>query len=130
MDPEEDIPFLVGFIKKAVLRKNPVYTTDTVLLYVMLWNSVELLELLLDEGLDIEYKNYNGASLLSMVSFNDKIELASFLLERGADPFSTDDRGKHAIDYAISTNSSCKLIKLLSDSIEVVNVKPAKKDKF
>jgi ankyrin repeat protein len=130
MDPEQKTN-LMEIIKRAFLNKNPAYTTTTVLYYALIWDSVELLELLLDEGcLDIEYKNYDGTSLLSRVSFNNKIELTSFLLERGADPLSTDNRGKYAIDYAISTNSSCKLIKLLSDSMEVVNVKPAKKDKF
>jgi ankyrin repeat protein len=56
----------------------------TPLLYACKWNNFELVKMLVEHGANVQTRDKNGSTALSMARVNGNIQIADFLLEKGA----------------------------------------------
>ena len=68
------------------------------------YGGVPLCRVLLDHGANVNAITVNGETALMLAASNEKSDLVSYLLQRGADPKIMDKSGKAALDYAKSAN--------------------------
>ncbi len=104
------------------------------LCYVMTFNNIETVKLLLDNGAQINYKVaeledsdgcYNdgiGPPLLLAVNRNKNVDMAKLLISRGADINVKDCHGRTAIFYAVDYNYT-ELAHILLDMGAEVNIR-------
>ena len=77
--------------------------------------NLEKIEVMLDSGLvDVRAKNKNGRTPLHWAIVKNSIELAVFLLDRGADVNAKDNDGWSPLHY-VSINNQIEIAKLLID---------------
>ncbi|KAL1864709.1 hypothetical protein Daus18300_007511 [Diaporthe australafricana] len=75
-----------------------------------------LVEILLDAGADMEFKNSNKQTVLSMAVYKQQTDVVKLLLERGVDVSNRDSRGWTPLLISIYYNSSTETLRLLVDS--------------
>ena len=73
----------------------------TALLYAARQNDLESAKLLLDSGAKVNENAADGSSPLLVAIINTHYALAKYLLEHGADPNATDDKGRASLYAAI-----------------------------
>ena len=61
---------------------------------------IDVVDLLLDNGADIESIDYDGARCVHIAARNGRLEILQLLLQRGAQIESLDNEGKSCIYYA------------------------------
>ncbi len=61
---------------------------------------LEVLELFLKGGMDLETQDSSGVTALMYAALNGHVEVTSFLIEEGAQVNAQDDLGRRALDYA------------------------------
>ena len=71
----------------------------------------EVVELLADNGAELDLKNDDGATALIFASRHGNAEIVKLLLEKGANPELKDNEGKTALDYAYSPEVRSLLLK-------------------
>ena len=61
----------------------------------------EIVNRLLDAGVDVNQRNFQGATALTFAATFGQLEIAEILLNRGAELDVRDVRGKSPIDHAV-----------------------------
>uniref|UniRef100_A0A0G4HHJ5 Uncharacterized protein n=1 Tax=Chromera velia CCMP2878 TaxID=1169474 RepID=A0A0G4HHJ5_9ALVE len=69
-------------------------------------DNVEIAELLLSHGADIEVREIQGVTVLHMAALYGSVRVARVLLERGADVSAVDDTGRTALHWSVETRDS------------------------
>jgi len=72
----------------------------------------ELAKLLIENGANVNSRNFNGATALIFAASFGRTAIATLLLECGADPSIKDDSGNMAMDHAKMQGIS-EIVKLL-----------------
>ena len=75
--------------------------------------SIDVLAAILDAGADIEGKDERGETALASAAFMGRMDTAKFLVERGADPRSTNKDGVTPIEWA-QRNGNPEIMELLA----------------
>jgi ankyrin repeat protein len=88
-DPDIEAPAR----SSVAVRVRPIHTAVFV-------RNVRLAEVLLDAGADVNAREFGGSTPLHAVANNGDVDMARFLLARGADPRLTDDQSRTAVDIA------------------------------
>ncbi|KAJ5366197.1 hypothetical protein N7541_000138 [Penicillium brevicompactum] len=82
---------------------------------------VECIQALLSLGADVQFRNIDGLTPLSLAVRMGSVESTRILLEHGAFPNSRDKNGKSPLHYAAETRNAHKILKLLIQSGADVN---------
>ncbi|EQC34838.1 hypothetical protein SDRG_07642 [Saprolegnia diclina VS20] len=81
---------------------------DTPLLHAVAYNQIDVLDLLLDRGVNVNAANRHGKTALMKAAATtdvDTTDAVNILLRRGANIFAKDPSGKTALDWARRTNN-------------------------
>ena len=78
-------------------------------------NSIDVATLLIEQGADIEAKDYIGRTALHIVAESNSLDVTSLLIDRGADIEAKNGAGETAF-YAAVTSNSLDVATLLIDS--------------
>lgn len=106
---------------KQLLAKGLDIKTGELLTYCASSANKDVIELLLDNGADVNEVGYRGeTALMIALQYND-IEVVELLLDRGADPNILDDDGYDAISNTIISNPDRGRVELLIKSGAVLN---------
>lgn len=92
-----------AFIKYNVkLDLNMIFTDEyyTPLIYAYELGKIEIVQLLLDEGADVNVQGRYGDTALMIASYKGHKEIVQLLLEKGADKRIKNDRDKIAYEWA------------------------------
>lgn len=91
--------------------------------YAIAQNSIELVSIVLDKGLSIDYKDADGNTPLFYAIIIGNCEMTSYLIDRGANINAVDNLGRTPIFYALTHlgEFGCKLTKTLIDAGADVN---------
>lgn len=76
-------------------------------------NRIDVMNLLLDKGFNIQTRNDEGATPLHIAAMKDSHDLCKFLLDHGADMGATDIYGKIPYSYLGDTNNPFTKVKLM-----------------
>ena len=77
---------------------------DTDLIEAAKDGNLEVLELLLQQGANIDIQNNNGNTALIWAARNDRLEVVKLLLQQGANPDLRDNHGSTFFDYLSQDN--------------------------
>ncbi len=97
-----------------------LHNNSSALLLATAQGHIELVELLLDKGADVNAKDKDGLTSLMVSISNGSIEIVQLLLARGADVNLIDDEGTTALIRAAQKGNS-KIVQLLLDNNANVN---------
>lgn len=95
---------------------------DTVEGFQQIQNSQKIVELLLNNGADINDKNDSGNTALISAVINNNYEMAKFLLDRGANPDRRDDTNTTPLIFAVKKHNY-EIVKLLRDKGADLSIK-------
>lgn len=89
-------------------------------MFTVYFSTVDIVDLLIREGADIDAKNNNGETALMYAAKRGCLSTLAWLLERGADVTAKDKDGKTAIDWAEGIGCE-QVVKLLNHHKESDN---------
>jgi ankyrin repeat protein len=101
-------PRIAGASGAGVARQRAVPTPNgkmTALLFAAREGYADIAKTLLDAGADINLSTANQTSPMLIAILNHKINLAAYLLERGADPNALDDYGRGPLFAAVEARN-------------------------
>ncbi|MFL5330029.1 MAG: ankyrin repeat domain-containing protein [Gemmataceae bacterium] len=92
-------------------EKGVGYDEETALLEGAFWGRLEIAEMLLNRGANVNAKAAEGVVPLHEASRMGHIELARLLLKHGADANAIDNKGKSPLDWARESPEMAKLLR-------------------
>lgn len=113
---------------RSVLTENALYVDvpdiygSSVLMTASKLNKLDLVELLLDLGADVEFKNGSGKTSLMVACYHGNLECARALINRGASWLTLDLSGFSALHYAVDGGQVSVVKYALSDGVPVDTV--------
>jgi len=72
----------------------------------------KMVQILLENGADVDMKNFKGQTALHLAAKKGNLEVVKVLLSYGADPEAKDNYSKRPIDYSLENNKKSLLILL------------------
>ena len=110
-------PYLID-IKEPVMEESLLHVAAR-------YNQYEMVQKLLDKGLDVNAKNKLGSNPLHLACFTGSIAMVNDLLEKGSDYSVVNSRGKTPISY-VSYGKNPEVFKLfLKKDKDILNTKSA-----
>lgn len=80
----------------------------------------EIMDLLLENGADINDRDYYGKTPLFKFSFMSCKDIVEFLIKNGADVFAKNNEGKTALDLRLkNTNKDDEIVKILEKAMSI-----------
>lgn len=104
-DRNVDLADVKSFIEAIPYCVHSYSSNYSTLDRAILAERLDLVELLLDYGADINGQDTNGVSALFMAIQDEALEIVSFMIKRGADVHQRDKNGWSAIHYAICSEN-------------------------
>ena len=101
-----------------------ILTGFTFLMYAVQNHDVdlELINLLIDNGANVNYAAKNGKTILMYAIENkSNLNLLKLLIENGADINTVDKKGKNILMYSIENNNKIELVKFLIEKTANIN---------
>lgn len=96
----------------------------TALMNAATWNcNPEVIELLIDEGANVNARDDFGGTALREASVGNNAEVVNLLLAAGADINSRDDRGMSSLMYAAGFNQDLNVTKVLLENGASINAR-------
>jgi ankyrin repeat protein len=103
------------------LLHNPELMTSEVLLDACISQRKDLIQVLLDQGVDTNFRDVNGNATLFHAVCNGDVDTAQLLLQQGALPNQRNLEGKTPL-YAAIISNNIKMIKLLIENGTDINL--------
>ncbi len=94
---------------------------NSLLLEASFWGHFEIVKFLVENGANINYKNYYGNSALMCASENNELEIIHFLLENGADINIKNDYNETPLIGSIMGNKLDAMKLLLENGANINN---------
>ena len=95
------------------VNPNTVVNTNTALTFAARDGQLEIAEVLIAYGADVNWIDGEGVTPLILAVFKNHVEVVKLLLENGADPMIRDQWQRRAIDYALRRGESDEIVQLL-----------------
>jgi ankyrin repeat protein len=111
-------------VKQALQDKVPINSPEerkqtTAVMFAAERGRLDIVELLVANGADINYANRNGLTALHAASYGNHLDVVKFLLEKGADINAIERKGKTPLYYAAITDAADTAQFLIANNADV-----------